>query len=626
LGLTIQGNPSAAIANRSLQQADRALTRALDRLATGKNAPSFRYDTSGSAVAARIRSDLGAWRITVQNATQATAMLQIAEGAYQRGEDMLVRMRALSAQAQSVNLSNTERAMLNTEYQQIKNEIDRLAKSANFAGTALFDLGATAGFGAQTTASSGLTGMSGNAVETADMNGDGIMDIVTAGNNGVNGIVNVAYGLGDGSFAASTQLFVNTGAFIGNIAIGDFNGDGRMDVVTNNSSAGNTQIYLQTTPGSFSRVYNNNLGAGMSRMEVADMNGDGRADIVAAGGNNVAVLNLDSNGAVQATTITSLNSIRGLALGDMDNDGDVDAVVSDGGGVRTMFNNGSGALTAGTVTGAWMFGIRLADMNNDGRLDAVGRGIGGASIDYQLNTGSGNFAATQFLATGATSNLRDTWITDVNGDGMLDILAFGVSGTSMQVRMGTGTLAFATAYTVNLSTLTQEEVVLADLNRDNRLDILTSTGATQFGYSLSTTQMGLEGNFRVGPSGSDGNNIAYRLGSMRVGALDADLLASNITTAANAKTAERDLLSALDVLRRYRTQVAAGINRMEKVVDNATTIVENMDNARSAYEDLDVAQEMTEFLAKQMMVQAGISMLTQANTSQKNILRLLQAN
>jgi flagellin len=81
----------------------------------------------------------------------------------------------------------------------------------------------------------------------------------------------------------------------------------------------------------------------------------------------------------------------------------------------------------------------------------------------------------------------------------------------------------------------------------------------------------------------------------------------------------------MDLLNTYRVRAGAAMNRLEKVIDISATMIENQDNARSAYMDLDVAAEMTTFTAKQIAVQAGISMLAQARTTQQAILRLIES-
>ena len=111
MAMTINTNLSASIANRALTETTRAMDRALAKLSSGQRVESARDDAASLAIGSRLRSQIGSLRSYQQNATQATALLQVAEGAYQRADDMLTRMRALATQAQSSNLSMTERGM-----------------------------------------------------------------------------------------------------------------------------------------------------------------------------------------------------------------------------------------------------------------------------------------------------------------------------------------------------------------------------------------------------------------------------------------------------------------------------------------------------------------------------------
>lgn len=75
---------------------------------------------------------------------------------------------------------------------------------------------------------------------------------------------------------------------------------------------------------------------------------------------------------------------------------------------------------------------------------------------------------------------------------------------------------------------------------------------------------------------------------------------------------------------RFRAGVGAAINRLESTNTNIANQLENMENARSAYLDLDVANEMAQLLSLQIRTQAGINMLSQANSSRQLLLRLMQ--
>ena len=84
-------------------------------------------------------------------------------------------------------------------------------------------------------------------------------------------------------------------------------------------------------------------------------------------------------------------------------------------------------------------------------------------------------------------------------------------------------------------------------------------------------------------------------------------------------------MNAINRLIYFRTDVGATINRLDKVQDNLNNQIENLENARSSIADLDVAAEIVRYTAAQIAVQMGISMLSQASSSQKLIAKLIEA-
>ncbi|MGE0251464.1 MAG: flagellin [Dongiaceae bacterium] len=151
MALNLITNQTASIAHRNLVASDMDMTQSLARLSSGQRVASAKDDAASLAIGSRIRSDVIAFRQIQVNTTQAISMLQIGEGAMTRVYDMLVRLKSLSAQAGSNQLSNVERGMLNTEYQQLISEIDRVAASTTFNSVTLVNsnqlLGAVTGFG-----------------------------------------------------------------------------------------------------------------------------------------------------------------------------------------------------------------------------------------------------------------------------------------------------------------------------------------------------------------------------------------------------------------------------------------------------------------------------------------------
>jgi flagellin-like hook-associated protein FlgL len=137
MSLTASFNVAASVANRQLARSDAELTSSLAKLSAGSRVVSARDDAASLAIGARLNVDAQALKQAAINSGQAASMVQIAEGAMGRIGDILVRMKSLSIQAVSGQISNAERAMIDTEYGQLRDEIDRIAGDTEFNGKQL---------------------------------------------------------------------------------------------------------------------------------------------------------------------------------------------------------------------------------------------------------------------------------------------------------------------------------------------------------------------------------------------------------------------------------------------------------------------------------------------------------
>ena len=99
---------------------------------------------------------------------------------------------------------------------------------------------------------------------------------------------------------------------------------------------------------------------------------------------------------------------------------------------------------------------------------------------------------------------------------------------------------------------------------------------------------------------------------------------TTVSTTANSNAASVAVSNAIDDLQIYRANIGANQNRLEFAASNIATAVENTEAARSQLLDLDIASEMSHFVSKQILIQAGVSMLAQANSMPGNLLRLFQ--
>jgi len=138
MSLRINTNVEAINVHRHLSMTNRRLAESLKRLSSGYRINSAKDDASGLAVANKFRADIRSLRVAKQNAMEAQSMLQIADGAYSKIYDILVRMKELATQAAS---SQTVQSQLTSEFQYLQSEIDRIAASTFYNKTALIASG-----------------------------------------------------------------------------------------------------------------------------------------------------------------------------------------------------------------------------------------------------------------------------------------------------------------------------------------------------------------------------------------------------------------------------------------------------------------------------------------------------
>ena len=140
---TINTNINSLNAQRNLSQSQGALATSMERLSSGLRVNSAKDDAAGLAIADRMNAQIKGINVSVRNANDGISLAQTAEGALSTVTDVLQRMRELAVQAQNGSNGTTDRANLDTEYQQLSAEITRIAAQTKFNGTAI--VGASAG-------------------------------------------------------------------------------------------------------------------------------------------------------------------------------------------------------------------------------------------------------------------------------------------------------------------------------------------------------------------------------------------------------------------------------------------------------------------------------------------------
>ena len=135
----INTNVSATLASNAIVRNDRAMTTAMERLSTGLRINSASDDAAGLAIASRMRSQVDGLEQAARNANDGISMIQTAEGAYIEVSNMLGRMKELAVQASSGTYSDTDRAALNLEFDQLQSEMIRIAGNTQWNGYNILD-------------------------------------------------------------------------------------------------------------------------------------------------------------------------------------------------------------------------------------------------------------------------------------------------------------------------------------------------------------------------------------------------------------------------------------------------------------------------------------------------------
>jgi len=137
MGLRINTNVPALVAQRNLRATRHNLDKSLEKLSSGSRINSAGDDAAGLAISEGLRAQMRGLGQAERNAQDGISLVQVAEGAMSEVSNILIRMRELSVQAASDTIGQQERGFVEVEFQQLMQEIDRIAHSTKFNGVPL---------------------------------------------------------------------------------------------------------------------------------------------------------------------------------------------------------------------------------------------------------------------------------------------------------------------------------------------------------------------------------------------------------------------------------------------------------------------------------------------------------
>ncbi len=510
MGNVIATNVASLNAQRNLFGTNTGLTTTFQRLSSGFRINSAKDDAAGLQIANRLTAQIGGLAVAARNASDGISLSQVAEGALSESTTILQRIRDLAIQSANGSNGPSERAALQQEVAQLKQELNRIAETTRFGSRLVLD----GSFGTQTF-QVGARAFETITVSTGDARGSQIgsyqINFDNTTNNPVGGTVH----------APSTRLDPST--------------------TTSNNLAGTT-LTLSGYLGSDTVTYA--AGATASTIAAAI---NARADdtgIEAKARTNLKIDTLSAAGTL-AFSIVSSNSTAVAISASISSTSD--------------FTSLADSINRETSqTGVY---ATLAD----DKSSLILTNESGADISLRGITHSTTSATVQF--------------TTIDFDGGFDAVSEFANATTI------------TADGVNADT------TVAGILQFNSARSFTVTAAASTDYFATTTAVG-----------AGLNSVSF----------------IDIASSAGAQNAIAVIDQALETIDSIRGDLGAVQNRFQATISNLNNIAENATAARSRIRDTDFAEATAHLSKFQVLQQAGLAVLAQANASTQNVLSLLQ--
>ena len=345
----------------------------------------------------------------------------------------------------------------------------------------------------------GTNGSNPASIAVADFNGDGKLDIAVS--NFFSNTVSIFINRGTGIFNNPILVPVNIPNGLGAIAVGDFNEDGKPDLVVGTISGQQADIVLLNTGnGTFSQQSPIPNSAGFFQAIAVDLNGDGHLDLVRCGNAFISVSLGKGDGTFSPSVNLTLSPntagpVEGLVVKDFNGDGKLDVVAVQPttvvgnnftqGNLLFFSGNGDGTFKAGTSTPLG-FGVLVSivagDFNGDGKQDVV---VGTANSAALLpGNGDGTFGKSVFVVNpvgSTTAGFVELATADFDVDGKPDVIATNSASGAETLVLNSGLGIFPppanTSYTFNLIAGVAA-IAVSDFNGDGLPDFVTANNQT----------------------------------------------------------------------------------------------------------------------------------------------------
>ncbi len=627
----INTNIASLTAQRNLNSSQNSLNTSLQRLSSGLRINSAKDDAAGLAISERFTTQIRGLNQASRNANDAISLSQTAEGALGEIGANLQRIRELAVQSANATNSSSDRAALDLEVQQRLAEVDRIASQTSFNGqkiidgsfgTAAFQVGANVGetitldlttsmrqdqLGAYTNSSSvdlttviseGTAAVTGSAAtyafDTAALVADYSTVAAVAGTDTVDfaggtpsigdtvTVNNVVFTLADATTASTvdsaTAVTVNV----------DFtNGATAQDAVDEFVTAFGLAVTDAGSAGT---------GTALSGLSVTNAGGTSTTATIA---DTAAGLAATLSRTVAASDATVVQNVTGS---DEDTSANATFTITDpeANAITVVLDSDvtSAADLLGEITSATGYGAATFTAAVDGTGIVITDGSN-ATGSFAIGGADAATITAQNVAGSTAAGVADVALVAANTVTVADDFSIQIGTTdAVSVANATYSTSQSLVDAVNTALAGNAQAVLND---DNTMSIIANEDVTVTGNTGLTT-----------------------LGYTGTVAASGDLTTATVTTVADSNDAIRRIDASLTSISDLRSTFGAIQNRFESTISNLDTAVESLSAARSRIQDADFASETAALTRAQILQQAGVSILSQANSLPQSVLGLLQ--
>lgn len=573
--LSVTTNTAALTAQRNLTNNSNMAAASIAKMSSGSRIVKPSDDASSLAISNKLRASIVSLEQAGRNASQGASLLQVANGAYDNIGNMLSRMKVLSTQVINGTLGTAERLYAQQEFDNLRTQITSTAQQTRFGSVNLLNGGGGQFLGGGATAVAAVT--TGSTSNLSDLT-DNISSLITGTNDFFDGS-SISYGT---SANPTDNNTINTGFVHGSVSD-----------VTVTVSGPAFQISMKVGNQTFiGRVDSNNQAVGDAVTLTSTSNSANSIGLV------VGATAIGTNYTEDVRSRVE-NGLRTLLAGANFTGVNTDGTVDNGftGDISTnTLGVAQGGLTvpvqAGAATEAGTYTFQYVSTG-----DETATGAAGYASGTDERRGTGFFLLTDGANTW-TANASDLQVVGNEGTaGAYGVTTFG-NGLRVYLDMGAGP-------TTNAGTSNPV------FDRGN-----SSSQAYRFDVGAGG---GVSLAFQVSDSSTDQVNVNFA--SATAAALGLDGL--SIADATSAATASARLDSAINSVNTAQANLGAIQSRFEYIQSTIATTVENVTAAKGTFSDVDMASEMTAFTKSQTLMQASISMLSQANQLPQNLLKLM---